>query len=109
MDPQTPHKSAAWNPRAGRQRRANLWGSLASQPSLIGELQTNERASISEEVGKWPPEDVTGRGEVGGEGDRKREKRERESYDFKPECLGWSVNSDKGKLLVCEGLQNGGS
>lgn len=38
-----------------------------------------------------------------------RERRERESYDLKPECLGWSVNSDKGKLLVCEGLQNGGS
>lgn len=51
---------------------ADSW-TLDSQPSLIGELQNNERASISEEVGKWPPEDVTG----WGWGDRKREKRER--------------------------------
>lgn len=51
---------------------ADSW-TLDSQPSLIGELQNNERASISEEVGKWPPEDVTGWG-VGGQ--EEREERE---------------------------------
>lgn len=35
-----------YNPSLGRQRQADPWGSLAKQPSLKGELKTNERPCL---------------------------------------------------------------
>lgn len=72
----------AGNPRAGRQKQVNPWGSLASQPSLIDDLQANKRTLYVKE-GRWmaflrmTPEREGGRVTQKEKEGRREERRER--------------------------------
>lgn len=43
-----------------KQRQVDAWDSLASQSTLLSQLQATERPSLSQEFVLWPPHTYTG-------------------------------------------------